>query len=152
MLDKTLYAGAVLSLVAFESYFCHPRKKSLYNMTRNQLTGRETTIPFRQKMWVKLPVAVSLSALVFSMVYPPHGYTVYEKVGLLSVAVTIRILLSGKVYIPMRMKPVTKRIMAFFSRSPKPVVAQVSSAIALVAVPPLHLEKIHGIQSPDKLC
>lgn len=108
-----MYGASVIGLVALESYFCHPRRKSLYNMTRRQLTAKETTLPFRQKIWVQLPVCLSMATLVFCAIYPPFGYTPLEKIGLLSIAVTVRILVSGKIYIPMRMKPACKKIMAF---------------------------------------
>jgi len=146
---KPLWFMGLCALSVAESYAFHLKPRSLIYMTPSQLTGKETTLPLRTKLWVNLPIALSLAPIAYCLFTTIPKYTLLEKIAMTVFIVALRTMVSGSIKIPF-----TNRTIEFVNPyDPGPFKAK---SWAPAKTPPLPISQIalslnrHGIQSPDQ--
>jgi hypothetical protein len=85
-----------LALVGLESYAFVPRKNTLAGLITTELRGNTRTLPLRTRLWIKLPLALTLSSGAFLLFTGHKDISVYQKVALVIMAIVIRMLLSSR--------------------------------------------------------
>jgi hypothetical protein len=91
----SLTAGYLL-LIAAESYAYMPRKSALAGLTTSELKGNTMTLPLRTRLWIKLPLAFSLTPSTYLLYLGYKGET-YEKVSIVIMAIMLRMIFSSRI-------------------------------------------------------